>query len=370
MSTVILTDAKYRSAVAAARSLARAGHHVVAVQTRADVSGTPAVFASAAARETRWIGGSVGDAEYPDRLAALLAEYDAPVVFPVGAATLNLLARERERFAPLCRALIAPPDVLDALNDKETVHRRAAALGLPVPREFTGVPDVWPVVLKPHCGEKFGLKAADRYIIAENETEYRAALERLAPYDPAPIVQEKLTGEGAGASLLLDADSRLIGAFCHRRIREYPVSGGPSTCCESVYDEEKIAQAYALLKSFGFVGLAMVEFKGASILEVNPRVWGSFPLTDCAGSPLAAHYAAAAAGETVDYAPCDYETGVRMRFLLNDAAAVLSLLKHGRVREALGGVRDFFAAKEALHRADDPGVLRAYLKFTWEERAQ
>ena len=220
-----------------------------------------------------------------------------------------------------------------------------------------------------HYGEQFGLKAGDRYAIAENPRQYRAALARMRRYDDDPIVQEKLSGEGAGVCLLLDREQRLICAFGHRRIREYPVSGGPSACCESVWDEEKIAQAYALLKSFGFVGLAMVEFKGASILEVNPRVWGSFPLTDCAGSPLAAHYAAAAAGETVDYAPCDYETGVRMRFLLNDAAAVLSLLKHGRVREALGGVRDFFAAKEALHRADDPGVLRAYLKFTWEERA-
>ena len=57
MLTVILTDAKYRSSVAAARALARAGCRVVATQTRADVRGTPAVFASNAVSETCWIPG-------------------------------------------------------------------------------------------------------------------------------------------------------------------------------------------------------------------------------------------------------------------------------------------------------------------------
>lgn len=368
MLTVILTDAKYRSSVAAARALARAGCRVVATQTRADVRGTPAVFASNAVSETCWIPGSVSDDAYADRLAAVLQRYSRPVVFPVGAVTLHLLAQEQARFASLCRTLIAPPDVLDALNDKETVHRRAEALGLSVPREFSGEPDVWPVIIKPHYGEQLGLKAGDRYAIAENPRQYRAALARMRRYDDDPIVQEKLSGEGAGVCLLLDREQRLICAFGHRRIREYPVSGGPSACCESVWDEEKIAQAYALLKSFGFVGMAMVEFKGGSILEVNPRVWGSFPLTDCAGSPFAAKYAAAAAGETVAYAPRDYETGVRMHYLLNDAAAVLSLLARGRLREAFGGMKEFFTVRDAVHSADDPGVLRAYLKCVLEER--
>ena len=37
----------------------------------------------------------------------------------------------------------------------------------------------------------------------------------------------------------------------------------------------RIEQAHALLRSFGFVGFAMVEYKGDCILEVNPRIWGS-----------------------------------------------------------------------------------------------
>ena len=85
-------------------------------------------------------------------------------------------------------------------------------------------------------------------------------------------MQQKITGAGAGVSLLLGRESELLGALCHRRVREYPITGGPSTCCESFYDEKMIDEAYELLKSFHFTGLAMVEFKGDCILEVNPRV--------------------------------------------------------------------------------------------------
>ena len=121
--------------------------------------------------------------------------------------------------------------------------------------------------------------------------------EKMKAYDPAPIVQERIEGEGGGVSLLLGRDSELLGAICHRRLREYPMSGGPSTCCVTTFDPARIEQAHALLRSFGFVGLAMVEYKGDCILEVNPRIWGSFPLVVRAGSPICRSYALAAAGE-------------------------------------------------------------------------
>ena len=163
-------------------------------------------------------------------------------------------------------------------------------------------------------------------------------------------------------------ESELLGALCHRRVREYPITGGPSTCCESFYDEKMIDEAYELLKSFHFTGLAMVEFKGDCILEVNPRVWGSFPMTEAAQSPIVAHYAQAAQGGQVTYTAKDYRTGVKMRFFLNDTVAALSYLKAGRVKEGLRGLGDSFTAKEALSAKGDGKVMRAYLKKSLFER--
>ena len=72
-------------------------------------------------------------------------------------------------------------------------------------------------------------------------------------------------------------ESELLGALCHRRVREYPITGGPSTCCESFYDAALIDRAYRLLHSFGFTGMAMVEFKGDCVLEVNPGSGAASP---------------------------------------------------------------------------------------------
>lgn len=366
MGTVVITDGKYRSSIAAARTLGRAGYRVVVTQTRGDTAAAqePPVFASRYVAEGRWLEGGAADPGYPDRLYALLEEYDHPVLFCAGAATLNAVSKQRERFAQVCDFLIALPDVLDTLNDKEAVHRRCQELDIPVPREFDGTPDQYPVIIKPHCGEKSGLKAKDRYAVANNAGEYTARLAAMRQYDPDPIVQQRVEGTGAGASLLLDRDGRLIAAVCHRRVREYPASGGPSTCCESFYDPEPISRAYRLLSSFGFVGMAMVEFKGECVLEVNPRVWGSFPMTERAGSPFACRYAQAAAGERVEYAPQDYRTGVRMRFTLNDGAAMLDYLRHGKPGPFFQGMADWFRAGEALSAKDDPAPFRRYLRNT------
>lgn len=331
-------------------------------QTREESPKDPPAFFSCWC-QGHWISGSVKDAAYPERLEEFLRGLaERPVLFCVGAATLNAVAAQSERFSRLADFLIAPPEVLDALNDKQIVHDRAAALGLPVPKEYSGTPDAFPVVIKPHCGEKQGIKAADRYTVAANEEEYSAKMEKMRVYDPEPIVQERIVGDGRGVSLLLGKNSELLEAICHRRLREYPMSGGPSTCCISEYDEARIEQAYALLKSFGFVGLAMVEFKGDRILEVNPRIWGSFPLTVVADCPMCLQYARAAAGEAVEYQPENYRVGQKMRFCLNDLAACADLLRHGRIKDGCSGVADFFRIREALHDAGDRKAYRKYLR--------
>ncbi len=363
MKTVVVTDGKYRSSIAAARMLSQAGYAVVVVQSRVECHNPPPVFFSRCVSQSRFIEGSCRGEDYAEKLMALLREYDRPILLCVGADTLNCVSRRREEFAQVCDFLIAPPEVLSALNDKETVHARAEELGIPVPKQYDRKPDRYPVIIKPHCGEKFGLKASERYVIAASEAAYPAKLASMQVYDPHPIVQDCVQGDGIGVCLLLGREGELLSALCHRRIREYPTSGGPSTCCVSFYDKELIESAYRLLKSFRFTGLAMVEFKGSSLLEVNPRIWGSFPLTACTKSSFMRNYAAAAQGLPVEYRPKDFKTDVRMRFTLNDTVAILSYLKHFRFKKALGGIADIFRAKEALACKTDKAPFRHYLKY-------
>ena len=196
MKTAVVTDGKYRASLAAVRALGEAGFRVVVTQTRAEATVTPASFVSRFAAETRWIPGSCREADYGARLRELLEAYDHPVLFCTGADTLNLVSSRREELARAADFLVAPQPVLDALNDKETVHRRAVELGLPVPREYDSMPDRFPVVIKPHCGEKAGLKARDRYQIAREPGSTRPCAAMTHP----PLCRKRWRGRERGST--------------------------------------------------------------------------------------------------------------------------------------------------------------------------
>ena len=247
--------------------------------------------------------------------------------------------------------------MLEAANDKRRVGELARSLGVPAPKEYPcpggALPDAFPVVVKPRCGEKFGLHAEERYRKAYDPAGFRAAWEAMARYDPQPVVQELLTGEAVGVSLVMDGKSRPVSVLCHRRVREYPTQGGPSSCCESVWDGDLVQHAVKLLRGLGFVGLAMVEFKGGKLLEINPRVWGSFPLTYKCGAPLAQDYVRASLGEELPLIQGPgYKTGVRMQFVLNDGLACLGYLRQGQPGRGLRGLVDLLNP-----RVKDGGVL-------------
>lgn len=370
---VLVTDTRYRASLAAVQSLGRAGYPVAALHTQGD-GGAPAAFASKYVKKRVILPCSAKDEKYPELLpqvcGSLGEEYGAaPVVFPVGAATLAQLAEHREALEGHARFLVSPPAVLEAANDKRRVGELARSLGVPAPQEYPcpggALPEAFPVVVKPRCGEKFGLHAEERYRKAYDPAGFRAAWEAMARYDPQPVVQELLTGEAMGVSLVMDEKSRPVSVLCHRRVREYPTQGGPSSCCESVWDGALVEHAVKLLRGLGFVGLAMVEFKGGKLLEINPRVWGSFPLTYKCGAPLARDYVRASLGEELPLIQGPgYRTGVRMQFVLNDGLACLGYLRQGQPGRGLRGLVDLLnpRVKDGVFSCDDPKPFFRYLK--------
>jgi predicted ATP-grasp superfamily ATP-dependent carboligase len=92
-----------------------------------------------------------------------------------------------------------------------------------------------------------------------------------------------------GVSFLFGPKASPLAHFSHRRLREYPVSGGPSTLRESI--DDPLAKDYGerLLKALDWYGVAQVEFRYdprdglPKLMEINPRFWGSLPLAVFAG---------------------------------------------------------------------------------------
>lgn len=380
--TAVITDVHYRMAPALIRDLARAGVRVVCCE-RANVPGPLGFRSKYCAQAVTLPAEGWREALYA--LCAEQARRDGvrPALLPVGAATLAVLAAEQARFSQVCGLCIPTPPQLDTFNSKRAVAALGERLGVPVPRRFAPGPGEdlaafaarlpLPCVVKPLCGEKLGLSAAQRYVIASTPGAAEAGFARfraLAGEDP--VVQEYLPGGGLGCSVLAE-EGTVRAALCHRRVREYPVAGGPSACCERVDRPDLVQYAGSMVKETHFTGLAMFEFKEDArgqprLLEVNPRIWGTFPLTRVSksGIPLLWYtlslnrgnpeQAPAPLPSPPPFRPC------RMRFAASDLMSAAGYARRGEAGRALGAVADLFrpSVKDGLWEWSDPGPGLCY----------
>lgn len=359
----IVTDVHYRMSLALIRDLAQAGVEVITCeQDRCRDSRTSPALGALSRYVSRhvWLPGGTDGLE---ALLSLCRETGLgrdcrPALLPAGAATLALIAENRERFEPLCGLCVPTAEQLDLLNSKPRLAALAARLGVPLPESMAPGEDLdrfldrqgLPCVIKPACGEKLGLTAAARYTVASTREEARAAWERFSRLaGEPPVVQGYLPGRALGCSVLARS-GQVMAAICHQRVREYPVSGGPSSCCQCVEREDIRTYAARLTAETGLTGLAMFEFKedrdGAPrLLECNPRVWGTFPLTRVSGSGIPLLWCALAwnAGNPDNPAPLPALTpprGRRMIFAASDLMAAAGYARRGSPGRALGALGD------------------------------
>jgi len=247
-------------------------------------------------------------------------------IFPMEEETLLLLARHRDLFDRSVLLPIPGYEKIQFVRDKERLLKFAMAKGIPSPRTFFFEnPDEvrtsrveLPAVIKPRISSgAFGI----RYV-TEAKDVVPAYLEVHRKY-PLPLIQERIPREGDsfGVSALFDEDSRVRAAFVHRRLREYPISGGPSTLRESVSHPQVLELGLSLLRALDWFGVAMVEFKvdprdnTPKLMEVNPRFWGSLQLAVFSGVDFPYLIYLMAKGER--FKPVlTYEIGRRSRWLL------------------------------------------------------
>jgi predicted ATP-grasp superfamily ATP-dependent carboligase len=221
----------------------------------------------------------------------------------------------------------------------------------------------WPVVLKPQSSravrgggqlDAFGIEyAADR-----------AALEkRMSAFEgrSAVLLQEYVPGDGHGVGLLMDRGKPLL-AFQHRRLREVPFTGGPSSLRESVaLDPALFDYSVRLLEALEWTGPAMVEFKagpdGASLMEINGRLWGSLPLAvksgvDFPGRIVKLFLEPPAEPSAALPRDLEYRVGVRSRDLNLELTWIASVLARRSAYPFLETPRRREAAAAALRLLD------------------
>ena len=206
--TAIVTDVHYRMSVALIRDLSARGVRVVACE-KASLQ-NPVGFASSGAAQCV----TLPEEDYADALYELCRDHlaregEKPALLPVGAKTLAMLSENAGRFSAVCGLCIASPAQLALFNDKSAVAALAKSLHVPVPASFlrsaeepeaaffSRVP--LPCVVKPICGEQFGLSASQRYRICRTESDLQAAYAHFSSLTgQPPVVQEYLPGAAYG----------------------------------------------------------------------------------------------------------------------------------------------------------------------------
>lgn len=307
---VLVTDGEFKHTLGIVRRLAARGHevHVLARSLRA-----PAIHSRSVRRWHQVAGG--GPDAYATRLLEVAAMLDPVSVIAVGSDSVGACDRLRGRWSPGVRVAIPDAATLATANDKVATARLAESLGVRVPRTrvVRSLDDAraatreigLPMVLK--SAREEGRKVL-RYVADASALE--RAMAELGAATTAPLLaQEQVAGDGYGFCALY-WNGTLQRAFMHRRVREWPPTGGASACAESVPDAPELERAgRALLDALRWHGVAMVEFKGRpgpgalALIEINAKFWGSLDVALASGVDFPGDLAALMEGRALGPQP-------------------------------------------------------------------
>lgn len=364
---VFITDGHWRKSLAAVRALGKMG---LAVAVGESTRIATAAFSRYCTRAIVYPSPLFTPSEFTAFLLRELSSRPYRMLIPMEDETLEQICLHRDAFSRLTHVPVVTHDKLALMRRKDQVLRMAQGLGIPIPRTWTltdlseldRVKDrvTYPAVIKPTVGSgALGVKYPEDP--AALVREY-LSVHRTFPF---PMIQERIPrhGPGFGASFLMDERGRVKASFVHRRLREYPVSGGASTLRESVRRDDIRDMGQTLLQAVGWYGVAMVEFKldprdnTPKLMEVNPRFWGSLALAVASGVNFPYLLYRLSRGE--DFRPVeDYAVGKRCRWLLpGDILHFIHNPRRGRLVPEFFRFWDRDTAYDILSRRDPLPVL-------------
>lgn len=330
---VLVLDGNENQAVASVRSLGEAGH---SVEVGSSVSWSKAGWSRFAAGTFSYPAPDENLAGFVERITAKVKEHGNTLVLPMTEQTTLPLSQHRKAIEEAGGHLVLPPhETVCNAFDKKFTSELASSLGVATPRTVLLDHEAdprsiagtlgYPVVLKPRSSQEISASSEVRKtgapLYARNETEFLDAVTEMRERCSEMLVQEYVTGAGAGYFALM-RQGELRAEFAHRRIRDVrPTGSGSSVRISTPVSPAVREAALPILQALKWHGVAMVEFRMRGdtpvFMEVNGRFWNSLALAIYSGVDFPALLVSMF--EHGDVAPQEgYQVGVSCRWFLGD----------------------------------------------------
>lgn len=290
--SVLVTDGIWRKTLAIVRALSCSGIKV-GVGERTWMA--PALLSRCV--NHRYVYPSLD--RYPDAflnwLLRTIKSHKYDVLIAPEEETSLLIAQHFADLSPHIHIPLAPYKTIAFARNKFNLLSHAHKLGIPCPNtrisnasEDDNCVDSemsFPVVLKSVIGS--GGRGI-RYIF--DKDVFKAHCSAMRTKYGSFLIQEYIPGnEHYGVSVIFNNRNQMRSAFVHKKLRQYPITGGVSTYAVSVKFPRLVEIAETVLASIKWYGSANVEFKidqrdnKPKLMEVNPRLWGSMQLAVSSG---------------------------------------------------------------------------------------
>jgi predicted ATP-grasp superfamily ATP-dependent carboligase len=264
---------------------------------------------------------------YAEKLLNIVKENYYDVLIPVGLTSYLAVSKYKEAFLKHTNLVIADWDAMQIASNKDKTMEFADKLGIPIPETtvINSESDIshinkFPVVIKSSDDAGSFVKYAnDSYELTKNYNYLKTVSHTNI------IVQEYIKGFGCGFYGVYK-NGELKAHFMHKRLKEFPLTGGPSAMAESYFDDELFRLGKKLMDGLKWNGPVMVEFKydlkdkRYKLMEVNPKLWGSLDLTIAAGVDVPKMLVDIALGNEFEFKGYNY---VKYKWLFPDMFLVL-----------------------------------------------
>lgn len=294
MNKILVLDGDHKNALAIVRHLGRTKEYEINIASHKKAS--ICFFSRYVSKKIIVNNPKQEPQKYINDIIEILKKEEYLIIIPVSYISFQLCAKHETEILKYTYLHIASFENIKIASSKIKTYHLAEKLGIPYPKiiELKDVNEIKDVNIEYPCVIKAPFE------LGKNLVKYAHSKEELIQkftkmYNEnnfgkvLPIIQEYIIGEGAGFFAFYK-NGKCENYFIHKRIREYPTSGGASVVAEAFYNEQIFNDGKKILDELKWKGVAMVEFKKNNktgkynLMEINAKFWGSLDLALVCGA--------------------------------------------------------------------------------------